>query len=120
MRYLFQFLRILLFCFLGELCAFLLPFPIPANIYGLLLLLFALRATQFKLEQVRETGMFLTGLFPLLFVPSAVGTMEYWSELKNMLLPALIAIIPVTLLVMAVSGIVTQKLSEKSEEKKHG
>lgn len=41
-KYLFQFARILAFCFLGEFCHAVLPLPIPASIYGLVLLLAAL------------------------------------------------------------------------------
>ena len=48
-----------------------LPLPLPASIYGLLLLLAALRFGIVKLEQVKEVGLFLTGIFPLLFVPAA-------------------------------------------------
>ena len=42
MKYIFQFLRILGFCLAGELLHWLLPLPVPASIYGLVLLLLAL------------------------------------------------------------------------------
>ena len=42
-KYLFQFARILAFCFLGEILHAVLPLPIPASVYGLILLLLALR-----------------------------------------------------------------------------
>lgn len=77
----FQFVRILAFCFLGELLHAVLPLPIPASIYGLVLLLAALCLGIVRLDQVQETGMFLTGIFPLLFVPAAAGVMELWTEL---------------------------------------
>lgn len=57
-----------------------LPLPLPASIYGLLLLLAALRFGIVKLEQVKEVGLFLTGIFPLLFVPAAAGVMELWQR----------------------------------------
>ena len=117
MRYLFQFARLLAFCFAGELLHAFLPLPIPASIYGLLLLLAALCTGVVKLEQVRTTGIFLTGIFPLLFVPAAVGVMELWAELGAMLLPALIAIIPVTILVFAVAGRTTQAVIRRKERK---
>ena len=110
-NYLFQFARILAFCFLGEICHAVLPLPIPASIYGLLLLLAALRFGIVKLEQVKEVGLFLTGIFPLLFVPAAAGVMELWAEMGEMLLPILIAIIPVTVLVMVSAGKTTQALT---------
>ena len=49
-------------------------------------------------------GLFLTGIFPLLFVPAAAGVMELWAEMGNMLLPIIIAIVPVTVLVLASAG----------------
>ena len=104
MKYIFQFCRILLASLLGELLVHVLPLPVPASVYGLVLLLAALKLGIFKLEQVKEAGNFLTGILPLLFVPAAAGVMDLWTELKAMLLPCLIAMIPVTLLVMGVSG----------------
>ena len=104
MKYIFQFARITAFCLAGEVLAAVLPLPIPASVYGLLLLVAALKFGVLKLDQVRETGLFLTGIFPLLFVPAAAGVMELGSQLIDLLLPAVLAIVPVTALVMAVTG----------------
>ena len=38
-KYIFQFARILAFCFLGEILHVVLPLPVPASVYGLVLLL---------------------------------------------------------------------------------
>ena len=116
MRYLFQSGRILAFCFAGEVLHAVLPLPVPASVYGLLLLLLALCSGIVRPEQVRETGLFLTGIFPLLFVPAAAGVMELWAELGVMLLPAVIAIIPVTVLVFAAAGRTTQALIHRKEK----
>lgn len=116
MQYLFQFGRILAFCFIGEVLHAVLPLPVPASVYGLLLLLLALCSGVVKPEQVRETGLFLTGIFPLLFVPAAAGVMELWAELGVMLLPAVIAIVPVTVLVFAAAGRTTQALIHRKEK----
>ena len=117
MKYLFQFARILAFCFLGEILHAVLPLPIPASVYGLILLLLALRLGIVKLEQVKEVGLFLTGIFPLLFVPAAAGVMELWAEMGNMLLPIIIAIVPVTVLVLASAGRTTQALTSRRKNK---
>lgn len=90
-KYIFQFARITAFCLAGEVLAAVLPLPIPASVYGLLLLAAALKFGVLKLDQVRETGLFLTGIFPLLFVPAAAGVMELGSQLMNLLLPAVLA-----------------------------
>ena len=70
-----------------------------------------------KLDQVRETGLFLTGIFPLLFVPAAAGVVELGSQLMDLLLPAVLAIVPITALVMAVTGMVAQKCAGRKEHK---
>ena len=53
-----------------------LPLPVPASVYGLVLLLAALNFGFVKLDDVKEVGIYLTGIFPLLFVPAAAGVME--------------------------------------------
>ena len=116
MRYLFQSGRILAFFFIGEVLHAVLPLPVPASVYGLLLLLLALCFGIVRPEQVRETGLFLTRIFPLLFVPAAAGVMELWAELGAMLLPAVIAIVPVTVLVFAAAGRTTQALIRRKEK----
>lgn len=93
-----------------------LPLPVPASVYGLVLLL-ALNFRLIRLEDVKEVGVFLTGIFPLLFVPAAVGVMELWAEMGEMLLPIIIAIIPVTVLVMVTAGKTTQALTSRKKNK---
>ncbi|MDD7152667.1 MAG: CidA/LrgA family protein [Faecalibacterium prausnitzii] len=88
-----------------------LPLPVPASVYGLLLLLAALNFRIVRLEDVKEVGSYLTGIFPLLFVPAAAGVMELWVEMGQMLIPILIAVIPVTVLVMVSAGKTTQVLT---------
>ena len=119
-RYEIQFARILAFCFLGEVLHAVLPLPVPASVYGLVLLLAALNFGFVKLDDVKEVGTYLTGIFPLLFVPAAAGVMELWAEMGNMLLPILIAIIPVTVLVMVSAGRTTQAMTgRKKKEADH-
>ena len=47
MKLIFEFARIAAFCFAGEVCHLVLPLPIPASVYGLMLLLAALRFAWF-------------------------------------------------------------------------
>lgn len=119
MKYVFQFCRILAACLLGEILSYLLPLPIPASVYGLVLMLAALKLGILRLNQVKETGTFLISILPLLFIPAAAGVMDLWAELETMLLPCLIAIIPVTLLVMGVSGRVTQWVRRAQRKEGH-
>ena len=67
---------------------------------------------------MKEVGLFLTGIFPLLFVPAAAGVMELWAEMGSMLLPIVIAIIPVTVLVLVTYGHTTPALTRRKQSKK--
>ncbi len=60
--------------------------------------------------------MFLTGIFPLLFVPAAAGIMELWAELGDLLLPILVSILPVTVLVLVCAGHTTQALTRRKHK----
>ncbi len=121
MKYMYQAGIIFLFTFLGETLAKIIPFPIPAAIWGLLLLFLALCVKLVRVEQIKECSSFLAALLPLLFVAPTVNLMEQANHLAGSL-PAVIVIIPVsTLLTFLVSGWVTQGLRrKKKEERKHG
>lgn len=70
MKYLKQLATIMLITALGDFLKYLLPFPIPGSIYGLVLLFIGLYSSTIKLESVNETGEFLlktTLFFKLLF-----------------------------------------------------
>ena len=108
MKYVKQVAIILLFSFLGEVCRFLIPINIPASIYGMGLLFGALSLKLVRLEDVRETGSFLTSLLPLLFVAPTVALMEYWHLVKPVLLPFALISFVVTILVFAAGGLVTK------------
>lgn len=108
MNYLKQLLIIISFSFIGEALHELIPIQIPASIYGLVSLFVALMTGIVKLSQVRETARFLIMIMPLMFIPAGVGLMESWEELRVMLLPAVVIMIVSTVLVMGVSGRVTQ------------
>lgn len=120
MRYIKQFLVILLFTFLGELLRGVLPFPVPASIYGLLLLFVALLSGVLKLEAVRETGKFLIEIMPLMFIPAGAGLIDAWPSLKPLLVPVAIIMAVSTVAVMAVSGCVTQSIMRRNGKKGGG
>ena len=58
MKYIKQFLIILLISFIGEILKCLLPLPVPASIYGMAILFFCLMTKIIKLDAVKETGKF--------------------------------------------------------------
>lgn len=110
MKYVKQFSIILLVSCIGEFLKIALPLPIPASVYGMLLLFLALLSGVLPLEKVQESGLFLVEIMPVLFVSAGVGLMESWDALYPVLLPFLVIILLTTLIVMVVAGQVTQWL----------
>lgn len=113
MKYLSQFLIILGFTFAGEALQRLLPLPIPASVYGLVLLFAALCLGLVKLEQIKDAGGFLTSILPILFVAPTVGIVEYWGLIADKLLPIVLILIATTVLTFGITGRIVQSLSKK-------
>lgn len=117
MKYLEQFLRILAFSFAGEILHEIIPFPIPASIYGMVLLFAALAAGIVKLPQVQGAAGYLIEIMPLMFIPAGVGLLTSWDVLEPILLQVTVIMLVSTILVMGVSGRVTQWVMELSQRK---
>ena len=118
MRYLKQFTIILTISLLGEVLHYFIPLPVPASIYGLLLMLAALMTGVVKRDSVRETGAFLVEIMPVMFIPAAVGLLEAWGVLRPVWLPVAVITVVSTVLVMGVSGLVTQFVIRRDERRK--
>ncbi|MBR5500571.1 MAG: CidA/LrgA family protein [Clostridia bacterium] len=119
MKYLKQVGIILTISFIGEILYRIIPLPIPAGIYGIILLFLALECKVIKLDQVKDVSLFLIEIMPVLFIPSAVGLMTAWGIIKDNWLIYITITVVTTLLVMVVSGWVTQlvlRLKKKGGE----
>ena len=116
-NYLFQFARILAFCFLGEVCHAVLPLPVPASVYGMLLLLICLCTKVIKLDQIQETADFMLVAMPLVFVGPGVALMESFGLMKDSLLGILIISVLSTMVVMVLTGLIAQILVRRKRDK---
>lgn len=110
LKYLLQLCIILLISFIGEVLNSVIPLPIPASIYGMVIMLTCLIFKVIKLEWVKDTGKFLVDVMPVMFIPAAVGIINSWSVIQPKLLAYGVITFASTFIVMAVSGRVTQKI----------
>ncbi len=108
MRLLGQFAIIMLLSLAGEAMHALLPLPIPASIYGIVLLLACLTTGLLRLDSIREASSFLIEIMPVMFIPAAVGLMESFGLLMPSLGAYLTIMAVTTFAVMGVSGRVAQ------------
>lgn len=121
MKWLKQFGIILGVSFLGEILEECIPLPIPASIYGIILLFLCLKLHVLPYASVRETGTFLIEIMPLMFIPAAVGLLESWDVIHPSWLEYIAVTVLSTFVVMIISGRITQFVirRKKGEETKH-
>ena len=115
MKFLIQFMIIIAFSFLGELLHYILPLPIPASIYGIVLLFVALELKWVKVKDIRETSSFLIAVMPVMFIPAAVGLIDSWKSIGNSWLEYIIVTVLTTFVVMGVSGWITQFVIQRNK-----
>lgn len=114
MRFIRQLAIILSISFVAELLEYLIPIPVAASIYGLVLMLIGLITKVIPLHKVEEAADFLVEIMPILFVRPTVGIMASAEALQEMLVPLCVISVISTILVMAVTGRVSQRIIRKS------
>lgn len=117
MKYVKQFLIILFISFIGEGLNYAIPAPIPASIYAMVILFVCLCTKIIKLDDVKDTGMFLIEIMPLMFIPAGVGLMKSWGVLKPLIVPVLVITVVSLVAVMGVSGRVSQRIIANEDKK---
>jgi len=118
MKFIKQFAIILIVSFTGEILNYIIPLPIPASIYGLVIMFFCLHFKIIPLEKVQETGEFLIQIMPLMFIPAAVGLITTWDTLMPILLPVTVITVVSTIIVMGVTGRITQAVIRTQAKRK--
>lgn len=113
MKFLRQFMIILLLSFLGEVLKMFIPLPIPASVYGLVLMLVCLMTCVLKTSQVKDAAFFLIEIMPVMFIPAAAGLIDSWGVLRPLIVPIMIITVVITVFVMAVTGRVAQMIAQK-------
>jgi holin-like protein len=104
------------FTLLGEALNRLLPLPIPAAVYGLVLLFTALCLKVIKVEQINKVSDFLLTILPILFVSPAVNLLESWGILAPHVIPIALLVLSSTILVFGVAGMVSQFFCRKEKD----
>ena len=117
MKFISQFIIIIAFTFIGELLHFFIPLPIPASIYGIVLLFICLVMKWIKVAEIRETSTFLIAIMPVMFIPAAVGLIDSWAAIRSHILQYAIVTIVSTFVVMGAAGRVTQRLVRSNKKR---
>ena len=117
MKLIREVLWIIFFTFVGEILNASLPLPVPAGVYGLILMLIFLMRGIIRLDEVEQAGNFLLETMSIMFLPAAVGIMTVSKLLLPVLFPYMVIILFSTFLVMAVTGLSAEFILRKTESK---
>lgn len=113
-----QLLIILSINFLGEFLSNFLSLPLPGSIVGMLILLILLFTQILKPDDIAETADFLLNNMAFFFIPAGVGVLVSYTLLSGSYFESVASIVLSTVVVMLVTGGVTQFLVKK--ETKNG
>lgn len=117
MKYIKQLTIILSVSFIAELMEQLIPIPVAASIYGLVLMLIGLVTGVIPLEKVEGAADFLVEAMPILFIPPTVSIMAGVDAVKAMLVPLAVISVVSTILIMVVTGRVSQHIIRKEKKR---
>ena len=109
---------ILLFYLLGCFVAALIGNFVPGSVIGMILLFCALSLKWVRPGHVKKVSMFLLDNMMLFFIPVGVGLITSYTLLSRYMLAIIVASLVSTVLVIAVVGLVEQKLESKKRSKK--
>lgn len=106
---------ILLFYLLGCLISALIGNFVPGSVIGMVLLFAALSLKWVRQGAVKRVATFLLDNMMLFFVPVGVGLITSYTLLSRYMLAIIVASLVSTVLVIAVVGLLEQKLESKKD-----
>ena len=98
-------------CAVAELIKYLLPLPIPASVYGLILI---------KPEQISTVADFFLSIMPVLFIAPTVALITQPEHLAVMGGPVVLLGILGTTLVIGISGKAAQAVGRQEAKRREG
>lgn len=120
MKYIFQIGIIAIVSLIGELLYFFIPLPIPASVYGLVLMLTLLGTKVIKLSQVEDVAGFMLTIMPILFIEPSVGLMTSTEAIAGKAVVLVLMCMLSTFTVTAVTGLVAQAVIRRKKKREDG
>lgn len=120
MKYMIQAGIIATICFIGELLHLFIPLPVPASVYGMVILFVLLCLKVIKLPQVEEVADWLLSIMPIFFIAPSVGLIKSFDSIKGQVLPLIFICFISTILVTVLTGLITQGVIYLQKKKKGG
>lgn len=108
MRYMKQICVLSTIALIAEFLHFVVPLPIPASVYGMIILFLSLCLGVIKLEMVEDVADWILSVMPIFFIAPTVGLIEAYGDIKGQLIPLVLTCLVSTIVVTAVTASVAQ------------
>lgn len=120
MKYLFQIGIIAAISAVAELLYIVIPLPVPASVYGLVLLFVLLMTKVIKLAQIEETADYFLLIMPVLFLEPSVKLMTSLAIMKGQAVRLFVLCMISTCVTIMVTGMVAQAVIRMRGKRKKG
>lgn len=108
LRYIYEIHIILGVSLAGEILNHFIPIPVPASIYGLLIMFLLLLTGALKQSNIKHIADWFITAMPIMFIPGGVGIITVWDELKSIFVPLAVITVISLVITMGVTGMVTE------------
>lgn len=120
MKYMKQIGLIATISFISELLHYFLPLPIPASVYGMVILFVSLCLGIIKLPQVEDVADWMLSIMPIFFIAPSVGLINSFDSIKGQVLPLVTICFVSTVVVTALTGLIAQVIIRVQKKRKEG
>ena len=120
MKYMKQIGVISTIAFVAEVLHFVIPLPIPASVYGMLILFLSLCLGIIKMEMVEDVADWILSIMPIFFIAPTVGLIEAFGDIKGQVIPLVLLCCISTVVVTAVTGCIAQAIIRLRRKRKGG
>ena len=120
MKYMKQIGLIATISFISELLHYFLPLPIPASVYGMVILFVSLCLGIIKLPQVEDVADWMLSIMPIFFIAPSVGLINSFDSIKGQVLALVTICFVSTVVVTALTGLIAQVIIRVQKKRKEG
>lgn len=120
MKYMMQICIIATISFVAELLHFFLPLPIPASVYGLVILFVLLCLKIIKLPQIEDVADWMLSIMPIFFIAPSVGLINSFDSIQGQVIPLVLICFISTVVVTALTGLIAQGIIRLQKKRKGG
>lgn len=117
MKYLRQFLIIILISLIGEVMHYFIPLRYRQVFTEWQFFLWVFMTKIIPLDYVKDAGKLMIEIMPVMFIPAGVGLMASFGVLKPMIIPFCVVLIVTVVTVIIITGHVSQFIIRSGKKK---